>query len=355
MHSERSYTCRCGKPIFFRNSVCLACKAPLGYEPDTGKLYSLEPAGDLWKVAGRKETYRRCANLDSVSGCNWLVDSTEEQNLCRSCRMDRTIPDLSVPADAECYRRISIAQRRLVSMLITLGLPVDDGPNFDLLRSLDGSPRVMTGHADGVITLNIEEAEDSTRERIRDEMGEPYRTLLGHLRHETGHYYWDRLVQNTPWLAEYRKVFGDEQQDYAAALQAHYQNGPVADWQSRFVSTYAGSHPWEDWAETWAHYLHMVDTFDTAASFGLDPDASIDLRVEPFKSDALFKPDDREAESFLQFVNAWTRLTAVLNELSRAMGLADFYPFVLSKPVVAKLQLIQLVIGQSSVISVKAA
>jgi hypothetical protein len=318
-------------------------------------LFSLEQSEELWRVAASDKTYRRCANLDSPSGCNWLVDSADEQTLCKSCRMDRTIPDLSVPANAECLRRASIAQRRLVSMLITLGLPVDDGPKFDLLRSPEDGPRVMTGHANGVITINVDEAEDPTREKIREEMHEPYRTLLGHFRHEAGHYYWDRLIRDTPWLAEFRQIFGDEQPDYASSLQAHYQNGPASDWQASFVSAYASSHPWEDWAETWAHYLHMVDTFDTAKSFGLDPRDSIDLHIEPFQSDALFNPQNRDGRSFLNFVNSWTRLTAVMNELSRAMGLADFYPFTFSRVMVAKLHFIHSVIAQSCATIAKAA
>ena len=198
----------------------------------------------------------------------------------------------------------------------------------------------MTGHSAGIITLNIQEAEDPARERTRNELHEPYRTLLGHLRHEVGHYYWNRLVFGTPWINDFRRLFGDEQQDYDAALKAHYQQGPAPDWQQRFVSAYASAHPWEDWAETWAHYFHMVDTFDSALSFGLDPESSIEIEVEPFTPDALFQPNAADVASFLQFVNSWTRLTAVLNELSRAMGLNDFYPFVLSRSAVAKLHFV---------------
>ena len=363
--TPRSYQCRCSKPIFFRNSRCLACGAALGFEPNLGRLYALRPAGEpnLWKLTDAGDAsgnrYRRCANLTSVSGCNWLVSADDtganRQTLCQSCRLDRTIPDLSIPADAEAYRSISNAKRRVVSFLIALGLPVasrisedpERGLAFDFLRSPDDGPRVMTGHDHGLITLNIEEAEDSTRERIRGEMGEPYRTLLGHLRHETGHYYWDRLIENSAWIEDYRRVFGDDRQDYAAAIQAHYQSGPAPGWQQNFISAYASTHPWEDWAETWAHYLHVMDTLETALGFGLDPESSIEMEVKPFTSDALFRPKDPSGERFLRFLNSWTRLTAVLNELSRAMGLHDFYPFALPRGVVAKLHFVHLVVTEA--------
>jgi hypothetical protein len=367
--APRSYQCRCGKPIFFRNSRCLACGSPLGFEPNLGRLYALESAGepDLWKLVGDADEprgrYRRCANLTSISGCNWLLPvedpangtGTNRQTLCQSCRLDRTIPDLSVAADAEAYRSISNAKRRLVSFLIALGLPVESrvsedperGLAFDFLRSPAQGPRVMTGHDNGIITLNIEEAEDSTRERIRGELGEPYRTLLGHLRHETGHYYWDRLIENTNWIDGYRKLFGDERQDYAAAIQAHYQSGPAPGWQQTFVSAYASTHPWEDWAETWAHYLHVMDTLETALGYGLDAESSIEMDVKPFEPDALFRPADPSGAQFLHFLNSWTRLTAVLNELSRAMGLHDFYPFALPRAAVAKLHFVHLVVTEA--------
>ena len=364
--APRSYQCRCGKPIFFQNSRCLACGAALGFEPNLGNLYALEPAGeaDVWKLTEGGEAsanrYRRCANLTSVSGCNWLLSADETgtnlQTHCQSCRLDRTIPDLSIPSDAEAYRSISNAKRRVVSFLIALGLPVasrisedpERGLAFDFLRSPAEGPRVMTGHDHGLITLNIEEAEDSTRERIRGEMGEPYRTLLGHLRHETGHYYWERLIENTDWIDDYRQLFGDERQDYAAAIQAHYQSGPAPGWQQKFISAYASTHPWEDWAETWAHYLHVMDTLETALGFGLDPESSIEMEVKPFTADALYRPEDPGGEQFLRFLNSWTRLTAVLNELSRAMGLHDFYPFALPRSVVGKLHFIHLVVADAN-------
>ncbi|WP_434047737.1 MULTISPECIES: zinc-binding metallopeptidase family protein [Sorangium] len=358
--APRAYRCQCGRPVFFRNSQCLACKTALGYETDRAKLLPLKPGPteDTWQLwddtSDPPRLYRRCDNFDSASGCNWLVpvEADDAPALCTACRLNRTIPDAGNAEHQALWRRIETAKRRLVSQLLALNLPVkskvgedpERGLCFDFLASPPDGPRVMTGHADGVITLNIEEADDATRERIRAAMREPYRTLLGHFRHEVGHYYWDRLVRDTGWLASFRELFGDEQQDYAAALKANYEQGPPADWPQRFVSAYASMHPWEDWAETWAHYLHMVDTVDTALSFGIDAD-EVELDVEPWRTDALWRPDDPGAKSFLDFLNAWLELTAVLNEMSRSMGQHDFYPFVLPRVAVAKLQFIHLVVS----------
>jgi hypothetical protein len=238
-----------------------------------------------------------------------------------------------------------------VSSLVSLNLPVatrtgEDpwrGLLFDFKAEVPGEAPILTGHLDGVITINIAEADDAWRERTRELFGEPYRTLLGHFRHEVGHYYWDRLIRGTPWHGPFRIRFGDEQQDYAAALARHHAEGPPADWATRCVSAYASAHPWEDWAETWAHYLHIVDTLDTALSFGLDAD-DVAIDFTPFGDDALDAPFDASAPRFLAFVNAWAEISAVLNELSRSMGQPDFYPFVLSKAAVAKLHFVHRVV-----------
>jgi hypothetical protein len=345
---ERRYQCRCGRPVFFRNSVCLACRAPLGYEPKLALICALDEVDNgNWELSGwlPMKQYRRCANLETAAACNWLLEATDASDFCQCCRLNRTIPDLTIPENADGWNKIEIAKRRLVSSLIALGLPVQSltedpqrGIAFDFLRSLPGGPPVMTGHEDGIITLNIEEADDATRELYRKNFNEPYRTLLGHLRHEAGHYYWDRLIDGTSLLQGFRELFGDETEDYSAALQRHYSQGPPLDWRNRFVSAYASAHPWEDWAETWAHYLHITDTWDTALSFGMDVDAG--LAFDGFTDAALFQKDHPESGQFLNFLNSWTQLTAVLNELSRAMGLADFYPFVLSRSAVAKLHFV---------------
>jgi hypothetical protein len=370
----RNYHCQCGSPVFFRNSTCLACGTPLGFDPALGTLLPLMQAAlaDLstepptwvrWSnLSGgsSQAVYRRCANLLSPASCNWLVpfDSTSSAGplLCRACRLNRTIPDLNDlqhPENALLWGRIELAKRRLVSSLLALGLPVasrvsedtERGVAFDVLRAPDGAPSVLTGHSKGLITLNLLEADDAFRETTRGAMGEPYRTLLGHFRHEIGHYYWDRLVCGTPWMDGFHQLFGDETLDYAAALRQNYEQGPLPNWPQQFVSAYASSHPWEDWAECWAHYLHMRDTLDTALSFGLVT-SSMQLEFTPFNLDTLYQPEHPGAQQFLDFLNDWTRLTTLLNEMSRSMGQIDFYPFVLPKSVVAKLHFIDLVVGE---------
>ena len=328
------------------------------------RVFPLAPASEpeFWHIESEQANtvnYRRCANLETAAGCNWLVAEQEMDGnprfMCIACRLNRTIPNLSIPENGVLWGRLENAKRRLASSLIALNLPlssrVDQDPErglaFDFLSSPPEGPRVLTGHCDGIITVNIEEANDSARERIREELREPYRTLLGHLRHEAGHYYWDRLIAGSPWMDDFRNLFGDEQQDYNAALQRNYQQGPMPGWAQQHVSAYASSHPWEDWAETWAHYLHIVDVLDTALSFGLDI-RKLEMEIEPFSRDALFRPNDPGAKRFLSFLNVWIELTAVLNELSRSMGQPDLYPFALPRPAVAKLHFIHLVIAPAS-------
>ncbi|HEY8877427.1 MAG TPA: putative zinc-binding metallopeptidase [Roseateles sp.] len=351
--TPRAFSCACGRPIFFRNSECLACGRALGYAPVRGALLALEPVrGGSWREATvpvrRAPRYKRCANLDSAAACNWLLDAAEAAagfTLCRCCRLTRTVPDLSLPGASLWWGRIEQAKRRLVSSLIGLKLPVasktedpQHGLAFDLLLAPADGPAVITGHADGVITLDVSEADDARREARRHDLGEPYRTLLGHLRHESGHYYWQRLVEPSDWLGPWRELFGDEREDYAEALKRHYANGAPEDWGRRFVSAYASAHPWEDWAETWAHYLHLVDTLDTARSFGLDGER-VELSYERFGADVVAGDGD-----FLALINSWMELTGVLNELSRSMGVADFYPFVLSAAAVRKLHLVHRIV-----------
>jgi hypothetical protein len=359
---SRAFRCQCGRSVFFRNTTCLACNTPLGFEPVSGTMTALVPAAleGRWQLHGHsgegEPLYHRCENFDNV-GCNWLLPDEETERcggLCIACRMNRTIPDLSEPDNLRLWRRTEIAKRRMVAQLLALGLPVqsrltdnaEQGLMFDLLRAAPGAPNIMTGHLDGLITINLEEADDFRREQIRQALHEPYRTLLGHFRHEVGHYYWDRLVLHTRWLEPFRVRFGDERADYLGALQRHYEFGPEPEWSQRCVSAYACTHPWEDWAETWAHYMHMVDTVNTALRFGLEP-AEMDLEIDPYTLQSMDATEGRGARKFLNFINGWLQLTTMLNELSRSMGQHDFYPFVLSQAAVAKLYFVHQVVSAS--------
>jgi hypothetical protein len=215
-----------------------------------------------------------------------------------------------------------------------------DGPTFEFLAELPGQ-QVMTGHCEGVITLNIAEADDAERVRRRVALHEPYRTLLGHLRHESGHYYWDRLIRDGGRTGDFRRMFGDESQDYGQALSAHYASGGApAGWQANHVSAYATAHPWEDWAETWAHYLHMVDLLETAASYN----TRVVVPGSEDDPDEVENPFDTGADDFDHLVEQWVPLTLLLNSLNRSLGQDDAYPFALTSGALEKLRFVHDVI-----------
>lgn len=343
----RRFHCECGQPLFFENSSCLACGAVTGFAPARRDLLALAPAApEQWREAGGGDaTWRLCANRDACA-CNWLLAEPEPGAFCAACASTRTLPQLTTPANSRRWRELETAKRRLLFTLIDLELWGPGSPLrpalplvFDFKEALPGQDPVTTGHENGVITIDAAEADDDHRERLRASLNEPYRTLLGHLRHETGHYYWDLLIRDSPLLEECRALFGDDTQDYAAALERHYQAGPPAGWQENHISSYATMHPWEDWAETWAHYLHMTDTLETAeaALLSCGPD---EARPPP-ADDALFQgiagagPD--EAAAFAGKINRWHAVVVLANELSRSMGQPDAYPFSLSGQVARKL------------------
>jgi len=340
----RTFYCdRCGSLVFFENFQCVKCESRLGFAPDALDLLTLDPDGANWRAVARSANaglYRRCTNDLVHAACNWLVPVNDPEPRCVSCRCNEIIPDLANPANLRLWAKIEIAKRRTLYNLLELKLFTDfsNKPRFRFLAGKD----VLTGHADGLITLNITEADDVERERSRVSLHEPYRTLLGHFRHEIGHFYWERLIANTPAHQEFRALFGDETRDYAAALNNYYAAGAPADWQLTFISAYATSHPWEDWAETWAQYLHMVDAIETAASFGISlqpkhPEAKA-MSAEPAKV------QDREG-SFERILRHWLPLTYALNSLNRGMGLPDLYPFFLSTTTIQKLRFVHEVIA----------
>ncbi len=200
---------------------------------------------------------------------------------------------------------------------------------------------MTTGHADGLITLDLAESDPAHREQMRVQMGEPYRTLLGHFRHEVGHFYFPLLApEGGPEVERARAVFGDDREDYGAALERHYAEGPPADWPARFVSSYATMHPYEDWAETFAHYLHIRDTAQTAVAYGVRVAGPSPPRRTAADAPALdFVPVTRR-QGLRELLDDWLPLTYALNALNRSMGAGDLYPFVLSAPIIEKLELV---------------
>ncbi len=331
----------CGQPLYFENTRCEHCFAAVGYLPELGTLSALSEEGPLWRPMIRCEgLFRKCANAQQ-GACNWLVAADGASQFCVACQHNRTIPDLSNPQNLSRWRKLEQAKHHLFYSLMRLRLPLTPRPAdptglvFDFLDD-EPSAGVKTGHADGAITIRVREADDDERERTRLSMGERYRTLLGHFRHESGHFFWDRLIARSPMLEEFRALFGDERQNYEQALQRHYDMGPPEDWREHFVSPYASSHPWEDFAETWAHYFHLVDTLETAGAFG--------LRVRPHvehgsELSASFDFDPYTA-SVKHIVECWLPLTYAMTSINRSMGLQDFYPFILTPEVVAKLNFI---------------
>jgi hypothetical protein len=247
----------------------------------------------------------------------------------------------------ERWEKLELAKRRCIYTFLKLGLPIESAPGsnepslkFSFLQDKENAP-VKTGHENGMITVNVAEADDDEREHRRLTFHEPYRTLVGHFRHESGHFYWDRLIANSPNLNRFRELFGDETADYDAALQAYYKQGAPAGWQTRTVTAYASSHPWEDWAETWAHYLHIMDTLETAAGFGVSVNPDNAANNASQKNSPVMFSGQMDFDAMLA---EWIPLTCALNSINRGMGLSDLYPFVIPPAVVEKLRFIHEVI-----------
>jgi hypothetical protein len=329
----------CDQLVFFDNSVCLRCGTALGYLPAERALVSLTPTGDgAWtRIGGDGSQLRNCANLQ-LAGCNWLLAPDDPEALCRSCRLTSVRPSDDETDAIGAFALAETEKRRLLVQVDDLGLPIVDrrtdpvsGLTFEFLSSR-GHP-VTTGHESGVITLDLSESDDAHREFVRQQLGEPYRTVLGHLRHEIGHYYWPLLVRQAHLLDEFRTLFGDERQSYQEALHVHYGAEPTAAWETTHVSQYATMHPWEDWAETFAHYLHIHGGLETADSFGLAVD-------EPSRSVGRSAWSAPEPVEMGDTIGRWLSVTFALNGMSRSIGQGDLYPFVLSPTVVQKLDFV---------------
>lgn len=334
----RDFNCsNCGQELSFENSVCLLCHSPLGFSLAERTLLVIgkpadpnAPAGITGEVDAEK--FRLCDNLH-IARCNWLVAADDEERLCPSCRLTTTRPSDDDVVALVAFADAEAAKRRLVLELVELGLPIVDreqDPNnglaFELLSSREH--KVITGHANGVITLDLAEGNDVHREQLRVSMAEPYRTLLGHFRHETGHYYFTVLVTSYEDRARFRELFGDPDASYQGALDRHYSQGALAGWEANYVSSYATMHPAEDWAETFAHYLHIRDTLDTAAAFGFAPAGATFERPVPGQA------------GFDKIIELWLPLAWALNMVNRSMGHKDLYPFVLPKPVLEKMRFV---------------
>ena len=293
--------------------MCVTCGTAVGYSREQGTMAAVRADRPI------------CANLNRC-GCNWIADPASVFGLCFSCTLTRTRPADGDMVGLGQYWIAESAKRRLIFGLDELQLPikVSDGSvglAFDLLSSSHG--KIITGYQNGIITLDLAESNDAHRETLRASMDEPYRTVLGHFRHEIGHYYCELLALGPDRREEFRALFGDESTSYEDALQRHYSTGSGQNWQNRFISAYATMHPLEDFAEVFGHFLHIADTLQTAQEFGLIADQQ---RVDPL-----------ETPMAELIARTWLPLTKALNQINRSLGRPDLYPFVLAQPVIVKL------------------
>lgn len=303
--------CACGRAVYFDNHSCGNCGRQLAFDPATLKMTAEAEIGD---------GLRYCSNRNSAIRCNWLA--SPKAGKCLSCATSQTIPTLSKRENHARWRKLEQAKRRLIYDLLRLGLPVDPSRlRFVFKEDRRTNPdvrddHVSIGHADGVITINAAEADEVYREQMRQQMNEPYRTLLGHFRHESGHYYFNVVIDDE-LRNEARRLFGDESASYDEALQAYYQAGPEPGWEAHFISGYASSHPAEDWAECWAHYLHICAVLEAADTTGLRTDT--DVQNWP-----------------TEFID----LVIAINEILRSLGLPDAYPFVITAAIAEKIEFV---------------
>jgi hypothetical protein len=313
----------CDKPLHFENSRCVSCGTRLGFSRSERAIVPVDEKGRYVDADGLE--WFLCRNL-TLSGCTWLTESDGGQ--CFSCGLTRTRPNDEDAVGLANYPAAERAKRHLVVELDGLGFAVvgkdtdpENGLAFDLLSSVEKN--VTIGHANGLITIDLAESSPAHREKVREKLGEPYRTMLGHFRHEVGHYYDWQLVRGD-LRTQFRELFGDETVSYQDEIDRHYAEGPPEGWESSYISSYATMHPWEDFAETWAHYLHICDSIETASEYGLTTVGTI--------------------TSFTNFhdvvVGIWMPLSVALNMINRSMGHEDLYPFVIPSAVLDKLDFV---------------
>jgi hypothetical protein len=298
----RKFQCpSCSNGLFFNNFHCLACGTEVSFSPSD---FNFLPAADVIN----------CLNRQEHGVCNWTAEPG--QPFCSSCRANQVVPDLSVIGNKEKWMRLEEGKRRLLFSCLRLGIPWRDLAFRFVARTHDEPAN--TGHCNGVITVNISEADPVTREATKQHLNEKLRTVVGHFRHELGHYYWSLRIEPDPQaLARFRELFGDERQDYQSSLSQHYSG--IGQVSQEHISVYASAHPWEDWAETFAHYLHMRDVLETSEEFGLAPAVQFE---------------------FHRGLLEWLHLSVAFNEINRSMGLQDLYPFAISQTVSDKLRFV---------------
>ncbi len=349
----KNFSCGCGAAVYFENNQCVACLSEIGWCPACNTLRSIFPdntghyrCGD----ASCGKQLKKCHNYAVEQVCNRLVlaeQAAPEMTLCNHCRFNDTIPDLSVAGNKEKWQRIEIAKRRLLYTLELLNLPFGTAQdNFPVPLSFDFKgdvtkkrtlwffmndvEQVYTGHSNGKVTINIREADHVEREKARVSFGEAHRTIIGHFRHELGHYFWDVLVKDQ-CENEFIALFGDHNNpDYGTAMETYYKNGAKPNWRQHYISGYATMHPWEDFAESFAAYLHMVSVVDIA-----------------FHADALAAVEPTTA-SFNDLAKQHAELGLLLNEMNRAMGLQDLVPVVYTPGILAKIEFIHDLVRRAS-------
>ena len=344
----RNFHCsHCGNLVLFENTLCVLCSHRLAYDFDRDQMLAVaQDDHGNWRTVQDDvlaEPVTLCNNYQTYGVCNGIARVQASAGLCPRCELTRTIPNLSRPGNREAWQRMEQAKARLLYTLRRVGLgwrTRDEDPHhglsFDFLSDDDNASDepIIIGHHEGVITLSVQEADDVVREDRRRINHEEYRTLAGHFRHEIGHYYWDVLIRDAHRLDAFRTVFGDERDDYEQSLDRHYAAGPASDWPQHFISAYASAHPWEDWAETFAHYLHMVDVLEIAQ------DAGLELRATDGRAPRFRTGSPARRESWDERVARWSALTFVLNNVNRGMGLRDLYPFVLNAATIGKLRFV---------------
>jgi hypothetical protein len=363
--------CKADQILFFESTICVACERVVGLVDKFDKVepYDLDEAsGQYFKMAEPDIRYQKCDNHADYKTCTGMVNLStfvpvegEEEVLCFACRFNETIPDLSIVEHIPLWKKMEVAKRRALYTLKAMKLPLEtivqnpeSGLSFDFTTDRDvndhfastlkNQQAVFTGHDCGHITINLAEADDVARSHIKLAMGEKYRTLLGHFRHELGHYYFDKLISGSPQKhALCKQYFGDDELSYKDAMDKHYKDGAPENWRDAYISEYATMHAYEDWAETWSHYMHIMDTLETAKNFSITG-STIGNAEETEEVEDLTLPQDAyffsAQTSITNILDTWTDFAIILNSLNRSMGMSDAYPFVLTQPVRTKLAFI---------------